>query len=66
LLPVALDLVPPGEVVVDLEAQVVETGGQRYPFTVEPFARKLMLAGQDELGWLVSFVPRIEAFECRR
>jgi 3-isopropylmalate/(R)-2-methylmalate dehydratase small subunit len=63
LLPVALDGdFSGGELEVDLEAQTVN--GRR--FEVEPFARRLLLAGQDELGWLVSLLPRVEAYECRR
>jgi 3-isopropylmalate dehydratase small subunit len=43
----------------------VTAGAVVHPFEVEPFARKLLLSGQDELGYLLSFMPQIEAFECR-
>jgi 3-isopropylmalate/(R)-2-methylmalate dehydratase small subunit len=66
LLPVALEGVDAsGELVVDLEAQTVTAGGVVHGFEVEPFARRLLLAGQDELGWLLALLPKIEAFECR-
>ena len=64
LLPVALDGVDTsGELLVDLETQTVIAGGEGRRFEVEPFAKRLLLAGQDELGYLLSFVPRIEAYE---
>jgi 3-isopropylmalate/(R)-2-methylmalate dehydratase small subunit len=67
LLAIALDgLDLSGELTVDLATQTVVAGGASHRFEVEPFARKLLLAGQDELGWLISLAPRIEAFECAR
>jgi 3-isopropylmalate/(R)-2-methylmalate dehydratase small subunit len=65
LLPVAVPSIDgaAGEVVVDLEALTVEAGGRTQRFEVEPFARKLLLAGKDELGYLLGFLPQIEAFE---
>ena len=66
LLPVALGGIDTsGELVVDLDCQTVTAGAVVHPFEVEPFARKLLLSGQDELGYLLSFMPQIEAFECR-
>jgi 3-isopropylmalate/(R)-2-methylmalate dehydratase small subunit len=68
LLPVALEgLDTGGELLVDLDTQTVIAGdGTGRRFEVEPFAKRLLLAGQDELGYLLSFVPRIEAFEAQR
>ena len=63
LLPVALPSIGTGEITVDLEGLTAESGGVVQHFAVEPFARRLLLAGQDELGYLLGFVPRIEAFE---
>ncbi len=63
LLPVALDHVAGGVVAVDLEKLTVESADVVRPFALEPFARRLLLAGQDELGYLLGLLPRIEAFE---
>ncbi len=58
---------PSALVTVDLEAQEVELpGGKRAPFTVDAFARRCLLEGVDELGYLQSFTDRVEAFERRR
>ncbi len=58
---------PSALVTVDLEAQAVELpGGKRAPFTVDAFARRCLLEGVDELGYLQSFADRVEAFERRR
>jgi 3-isopropylmalate/(R)-2-methylmalate dehydratase small subunit len=63
LVPIALPAAPAGELTVDLEAQTVVSASGSQPFVVEPFARRLLLAGQDELGYLLGLLPRIEAFE---
>jgi 3-isopropylmalate/(R)-2-methylmalate dehydratase small subunit len=66
LLPVALadaEALEPADLSVDLAAQTVVAGGATHSFTVEPFARRLLLAGQDELAYLLGFLPEIEAFE---
>jgi 3-isopropylmalate/(R)-2-methylmalate dehydratase small subunit len=63
LVPVALDAPIGAEATVDLETQTVTTGGRVHPFAVEPFARRLILDGHDELGYLLTFVPAIEAHE---
>jgi len=68
LLPVAVDasIADGAEVVVDLEEQVVTVGGARLPFTVDPFARTCLLAGQDEMGYLLARLPLVEEYERRR
>ena len=53
-----------GEITVDLVTQTVIAGGLAQRFEVEPFAKRLLVAGQDELGYLLAFLPRIEAREC--
>jgi 3-isopropylmalate/(R)-2-methylmalate dehydratase small subunit len=67
LLPIALPSAPPaGELTVDLETQTVVSADSTtttQSFTIEPFARRLILAGQDELGYLLGLLPRIEKFE---
>jgi 3-isopropylmalate/(R)-2-methylmalate dehydratase small subunit len=58
---------PDGEVVVDLETQSVRLpGGETIPFEVDPFARSMLLAGTDELGYLLSLEPSIAAYESAR
>ena len=55
---------PGAEVTVDLEAQVVHLpGDEDLPFDVDPFARMMLLAGTDELGYLLGKLPEIAAWE---
>ena len=51
---------------VDLDAQVVHLpGDEDIPFDVDPFAKQMLLAGTDELGWLLAREPAIAAYEAR-
>jgi 3-isopropylmalate/(R)-2-methylmalate dehydratase small subunit len=55
---------PDTELTVDLEAQVVHLpGDEDLPFDVDPFARMMLLAGTDELGYLLGKLPAIDAWE---
>ena len=55
---------PEAEVTVDLEAQVVHLpGDQDVPFDVDPFARRMLLDGTDEIGWLLARSDAIDAWE---
>ena len=78
LLPIALD--PPAltavqqavaagpgtELGVDLDDRTIELpDGERLPFDVDPFSRSMLLAGTDELGYLLGFGEQIEAFDDR-
>lgn len=55
---------PDAQVTVDLEAQVVHLpGDQDLPFEVDPFARQMLLAGTDEIGWLLARTDAIDAWE---
>ena len=63
---------PSLRVTVDLEAEEVRwicgNGGDsvcRASFTTDPFARRCLLDGVDELGYLLSHLPQIEAHERR-
>ena len=58
---------PGAEIEIDLHSAVLALpdGGQ-VPFPIEPFARYCLLNGVDELGYLLSQRPVIEAFEARR
>ncbi len=56
------------EVEIDLERCVVilygaEDDGPPMPFPLDPFARRCLLLGVDELGFLLARLPEIEAFE---
>ena len=49
---------------VDLEAQVVHLpGDEDIPFEVDPFARQMLLAGTDEIGWMLARSEAIDAWE---
>ncbi len=75
LLPVLVDaathawlLANPGaEIEIDLESRTLTLpDGQRVPFPIEPFARHCLLNGVDQLGYLHSQRPAIDAFERTR
>jgi len=55
---------PAAELTVDLEAQVVHLpGDEDLPFEVDAFARVMLLAGTDELGYLLGRSDEIAAWE---
>jgi 3-isopropylmalate/(R)-2-methylmalate dehydratase small subunit len=55
------------EVTVDLEAQTVSWAGQApIRFPVDPFSRRCLLDGTDELGYLLSLEPEISRHEARK
>jgi 3-isopropylmalate/(R)-2-methylmalate dehydratase small subunit len=55
---------PDLELTVDLEAQAVHLPtDEDIPFEVDPFARQMLLAGTDEIGWLLARREAIEAWE---
>jgi 3-isopropylmalate/(R)-2-methylmalate dehydratase small subunit len=58
---------PDVELTVDLDAQVVHLpGDEDLPFDVDPFAKVMLLAGTDEIGYLLSKEASIAAYESRR
>ena len=57
---------PFGEVTVDLEAQEVTAPGVRARFSIDPFARRCLLDGTDELGFLLARSPAIAEYEQAR
>jgi 3-isopropylmalate/(R)-2-methylmalate dehydratase small subunit len=58
---------PSAEVTVDLEAtRLTLPDGTSAAFPVDPFSRKCLLDGVDELGYLRSLEPSIAAFEASR
>ncbi len=55
---------PDLELTVDLDAQVVHLPtDEDVPFEVDPFARRMLLEGTDEIGWLLAREPAIAAWE---
>jgi 3-isopropylmalate/(R)-2-methylmalate dehydratase small subunit len=55
---------PGFEVTVDLEAQLVHLpSDQDIAFEVDPFARQMLLAGTDEIGWLLDRSHAIDVWE---
>ncbi len=55
---------PELELTVDLPAQLVHLPGDvDLPFEVDPFAKEMLLAGTDEIGWLLARSGAIDAYE---
>ena len=55
---------PEAELTIDLEAQVVHLpGDDDLAFDVDPFARTMLLAGTDEMGYLLGHEAEIAAWE---
>jgi 3-isopropylmalate/(R)-2-methylmalate dehydratase small subunit len=55
---------PDAEWTVDLEAQrLTLPDGESLDFEIDPFARTMILAGTDEVGYVLSRLPAIEAWE---
>lgn len=55
---------PATEVTIDLEARTLSLpGGGETNFEVDPFARRCLLDGTDQLGYLLNQAPAIQAFE---
>lgn len=57
---------PFAEVTVNLEAQEVTAPGVRASFSIDPFARRCLLDGTDELGFLLGQARAIAAYEQAR
>jgi 3-isopropylmalate/(R)-2-methylmalate dehydratase small subunit len=57
---------PEAEVVVDLASATLRLpSGKSVSFPIDPFAQKMLLAGTDELGYLLSFSEKIATYESR-
>ena len=55
---------PDAELTVDLETQLVHLpGDEDLPFDVDPFAKRMLLAGTDELGYLLGKDAEIAGWE---
>src|SRR5262245_44592546 len=60
----ALTADPTRQLTVDLEAQELRAPGvPTTPFTVDSFARRCLLDGVDELGFLLQHLPEVETYE---
>jgi 3-isopropylmalate/(R)-2-methylmalate dehydratase small subunit len=60
----ALKAEPDLEIAVDLEAQTVSLpNGPVHRFEIDPYRKRLLLNGLDELGFTLGQIDRIEAFE---
>jgi 3-isopropylmalate/(R)-2-methylmalate dehydratase small subunit len=60
----AFGLNPDGEWTVDLEDRKVTLPNEEsFDFEIDPFARAMILAGTDEIGYVLSKLPAIEAWE---
>jgi 3-isopropylmalate/(R)-2-methylmalate dehydratase small subunit len=58
---------PGADIEVDLAAGEVRLpDGRAAPFHIDPFARHCLLNGLDELGYLISRLPEIEAWDAKR
>jgi 3-isopropylmalate/(R)-2-methylmalate dehydratase small subunit len=57
---------PGCEIAIDLAACTVAFDGRTERFAIDPFARRCLLSGLDELGYLLSAEPDITAFEANR
>jgi 3-isopropylmalate/(R)-2-methylmalate dehydratase small subunit len=51
---------------VDLAAQVVSFGDETAAFQVDPFSRECLMAGVDEIGYVLRQEPAIAAYEAAR
>ena len=61
-----LDDDPDASLTVDLSEQgILLPDGSTIDFDVDPFAKKMLLAGTDELGYLLGSLPDIESWEAR-
>ena len=59
-----LEREPDAELTVDLAEQgILLPDGTTIDFDIDPFAKRMLLAGTDELGYLLSKLPDIDAWE---
>ena len=59
-----LEAEPDAELTVDLEASELRLpDGSTIGFDIDAFARRMILDGTDELGYLLSLEPHVEAYE---
>ena len=57
---------PDAELTIDLAEQgILLPDGSTIDFDIDPFAKRMILAGTDELGYLLAKAPDIDAWEAR-
>ncbi len=72
LVPVAIPaavhakLAPDQDITIDLDALELRAAGAVATFAIDPFARRCLLDGVDELGFLLQHLPAIETYERSR
>ena len=55
---------PLADLAVDLESQTLELpGGKKVSFPIDQFSKTCLLSGTDELGYLLSILGKVEAYE---
>jgi 3-isopropylmalate/(R)-2-methylmalate dehydratase small subunit len=60
-------LSPGSEVTIDLPRQtVIAPDGQRFGFDIDPFAKRLLVEGLDQISLTLSYQEDIERFEAKR
>ena len=60
----AVEREPALEIEIDLPAQrVVLPDGSEVPFAIDPFSKRCLLGGVDQLGFLLEQLPAVERFE---
>jgi len=57
---------PELEIVIDLDTQTLSGAGVSTTFPIDPFAKRCLCDGIDELGYLLAHMKEIEAHEARR
>jgi 3-isopropylmalate/(R)-2-methylmalate dehydratase small subunit len=59
-----VEIDPDLQVTVDLEERLVHLpGDEDVPFDIDPFARRMLLDGTDEIGWLLARTAAVDAWE---
>jgi 3-isopropylmalate/(R)-2-methylmalate dehydratase small subunit len=62
-----VDANPDARLTVDLAEQgVLLPDGSTLDFAIDPFAKQMLLAGTDEIGYVAAKLPAIEAWEAAR
>lgn len=57
---------PGGEIAIDLPGQTVRLpDGSEHPFDIDPYSKRCLLNGQDDIDFTLSQVEQIDAFEQR-
>ncbi|MFN8971933.1 MAG: 3-isopropylmalate dehydratase small subunit [Alphaproteobacteria bacterium] len=55
-----------GSIAVDLDSQTVRAGNHQFKFTIDPFRKRCLLEGLDDIGLTLEKAAAIDAFEANR